>query len=236
MDQLAICKSCEQPGSGNYCSNCGQSLNVKRISITSLGHELIHFFTHMDKGIKYTIKELIKHPGQMQLAYIRGKRVNHQKPFSMYFISATLIGLILYWLNVFLVKYYSAGSLNEGFFFHKYMVAFLLFAVPFSSIITYLFFYSSEFNFSEIGVLQLYTMSMFFLIIILANCFRLIWPHLETRYIELPSILIYNAITFVNFFSGAKWKIVVKSIFCASIFFLVAIYAQDYIVANYISE
>ncbi len=169
----------------------------------------------------------------MQLAYINGDRIKHQKPFSMYFVCATLIGLILYWLNILLATYYHAGNASEGFFFHKYMVAFLLLAIPFSSLITYLFFFSSKFYFSEIGILQLYTVSMFFLIVIAANFLRLIWPQLETRYIELPAIIVYNVITFVNFFSGTKWKIAIKGVLCATIFFLAITYLQDFLVQNY---
>ena len=228
----AICKSCHQPGQGNYCSNCGQSLKVKKITFLSLVHEVMHFVTHMDKGILYTIKELIKHPGTMQLAYIHGNRVRHQKPVSMYFICATLLGLALYWINALLVKYYDAGNATEGFFFHKYGVLFLLLAIPFSALITFLFFYRSGFNYSEIGVMQLYTVSMFLLIVTLANSLRLLWPHFESRYVELPSILLYNMLTFKNFFPGKKWMVITKSLLCASIFFLTLTYLQDFIVEH----
>ncbi len=227
------CKSCKQPGAGNFCANCGQSLDIKRISFKTIIKEVIHFITHVDKGVGYTIKQLVKKPGKMQLAYIEGDRVKHQKPFAMYFVCATLIGLILYWLNILLAAYFNAGDLNEGSFFHKYMVLFLLLAIPFSSLITYLFFFSSKFNYAEIAVLQLYTVSMFFLIVIAINFLRLIWPQLETRFIELPAIVIYNVVTFVNFFDGTRWKVVVKGILCAVIFFLSITYLQDYLVSHY---
>jgi len=229
-----ICKSCGLQGTGKYCTNCSQVLNVRRISFKSLMHEVAHFFTHMDKGIRYTLKELIIHPGGMQLKYIQGDRINHQKPFSMYFVSATALGLVLYWINVLLVNYYHAGSANEGSFFHQSMVAFLLLAIPFSAVITYLFFFSSGFNLSELGVLQLYTFSMFFLIIIAANLTKLIWHNFETRYIELPVILIYNAFTFDNFFKGKRWLILLKGTLCAAILFLSLAFLQDFIVENYI--
>jgi hypothetical protein len=230
MEDIVVCKSCGLAGSGYYCFNCGQSLNVKRISIKSLLHEVAHFFTHMDKGIRYTLKELIVHPGKMQFSYIEGKRINHQKPFSMYFVSATVLGLILYWINLLLLTYFHAGDASEASFFHQYMVAFLLLVIPFSALITYAFFYNSGFNFSEIGVFQLYTLSVFFLIVILCNLLKLIWTDFETRYLELPLVLIYNAITFANFFPGPKWKIVIKSVLCATIFFLSITFVQDYLV------
>jgi hypothetical protein len=236
MEGIVVCKSCHLAGSGNFCSHCGQTLNIKRISFKSLLHEVTHFFTHMDKGIRYTLKELIVHPGRMQLSYLEGNRVNHQKPFSMYFVSATFLGLILYWINLLLMTYFNSGDVSEGSFFHQYMVAFLLLAIPYSALITYLFFYSSGFNFSEIGVLQLYTISIFFLIVIVCNFLKLIWHQFETRYVELPAVLIYNAITYVNFFSGSKWKIIIKSILCAAILFLSIALAQDYLVEHYASH
>jgi hypothetical protein len=228
-----VCKSCHQTGNGNFCARCGQTLLIKRISFKSLLHEVTHFFTHLDKGIRYTLKELVQHPGEMQRAYLEGNRINHQKPFSMYFVCATALGLILYWINIVLITYYQAGSAGEETFFHHYTFTFLLLAIPLSAVITYLFFYSSGYNFAEIGVLQLYTVSVFFLIIILANLLRLIWHQFETRYIELPAILIYNMVTFIHFFKGTKWKIIVKSLLSAAILFLSMAYLQDFIVENY---
>ena len=233
MQEIVVCKSCGLAGSGNYCFHCGQSLNLKRISLKSLLHEVAHFFTHMDKGIRYTVKELIVHPGKMQRSYIEGNRVNHQKPFSMYFLSATVLGLILYWLNVLLMNYFQAGDAGEATFFHQYMVVYLLLVIPFSAVITYAFFFNSGFNFSELGVLQLYTLSIFFLIVIFCNLLKLIWHDFETRYLELPMVLVYNAVTFANFFSGSKWIIVVKSVLCAAILFLSIALVQDYLVEHY---
>ncbi|GHN01886.1 hypothetical protein WSM22_33750 [Cytophagales bacterium WSM2-2] len=187
----------------------------------------------MDKGIRYTLRELMIHPGKMQLSYLEGNRINHQKPFAMYFVSATVLGLTLYWLNLLLQTYYHAGDPGEAFFFNKYMVGFLLLAIPFSALVTWSFFYSSGYNFSEIGVFQLYTTSMFFLIVIVCNLPKLIWHQFETRYIELPAVLIYNVITYVNFFPGPKWKIIIKSILCAAIVFLTLAFMQDYLVEYY---
>lgn len=231
-----ICKACYHSGEGDFCSACGQSYKTGRITFKSLVKEVIHFFTHLDKGFVYTLKQLIQHPGGMQREYIRGNRVKHQKPFAMYFVCATMLGLFLYWLNLFLSTYLHSGNLNEGFFFHKYMVLFLLLAIPLSAVITYLIFWKSEFNFAEIGVFQLYTVSMFFMIVILANLTRLIWPEFQTRFIELPVILIYNTITCLKFFSGKKLIVAIKSIVSVTIFFLAITYLQDFMVQYFSHE
>lgn len=82
---LLFCKSCKSPvASGKYCTECGQAISVKRISVGSIVHEVFHFFTHVDKGLPFTIKKLITHPGTMQREYLDGNRIRHQKPFSMF--------------------------------------------------------------------------------------------------------------------------------------------------------
>ncbi len=91
------CKSCGFSGSGNYCCHCGQSFKTKRISIKELLPELFRFFTHIEKGFFYTLKQLIVAPGRMQLTYIEGKRNIHQKPFSMFLMCATITALFRYW-------------------------------------------------------------------------------------------------------------------------------------------
>jgi hypothetical protein len=229
-----ICKSCHHPGTGRYCSHCGQALTIGRITFGNLLHEVAHFFTHLDKGMGYTLKELIRHPGRMQRSYIEGNRVNHQKPFAMYFVCATVLGLSLYWVNVVLIRYFHAGYSGEASFFHSYMVSFLLLAIPFSALVTYSFFWSSGFNFSEITVLQLYTIAMCFLIVVATNLIRLVWHSFETRYIELPAIVVYNIVTYLRFFKGSKWLTLVKGALAASIVFLTLAFLQDYLVEHFV--
>jgi hypothetical protein len=231
------CRECKQVGTGNYCSRCGAPLLVKKISIANLFHEIFHFFTHLDKGIAYTIKKLFIAPGMMQRQYVEGYRSKHQKPFSFFFIAATLTGLSLYWVNMVVKKIYGDANMAEGTFFHEYMIFLLLFSLPYVALLTWIAFYRSEYNFAEIGVLILYTMPMIFLIVILANCTRILFPGFETRIIELPLILIYSVITNINFFrTTPRWQVVLKTIVITSLFFLTVAYIQDKIVELYFAS
>jgi hypothetical protein len=36
-------------------------------------------------------------PGRMQREYLEGHRIKHQKPFSMFFICASLLAVAMYW-------------------------------------------------------------------------------------------------------------------------------------------
>ena len=230
-NDIQVCKSCGFSGAENYCNRCGQPFKTKRISLAGLLHDVLHLFTHLDRGFGYTLKKLIIAPGNMQRAYIEGERSKHQKPFSMFFICATVAGVSRYWIFSALLKYYHAGNVSEANFFHEYMVILHIGMLPLYTFITYLFFYKSKYNYAEIGVLLLYTMSIFFLAATLITLLKFLWPHLDTAYIELPILIIYNVITFINFFDKLpRWSVVLRSITIIIILFLLIQIVEDLIV------
>jgi len=230
-EQVQVCRNCGTSGFGNYCSQCGQPYRVRRISLHSLLHDVFHLFTHLDRGFGYTLKKLVVSPGHMQRTYIEEERIRHQKPFSMFFICATLAGLVRYWISEVLLRYYDSGSISEAKFFHEYMVLFHIALLPVYVLITYLIFRKSAYNYAEIGVLMLYMTSFFFIVSILISLLKFLWPHLDTAYIELPVLAIYNAITFINFFQrSSPLIVVVKSTITILIIFLLIQVVEDYVI------
>ncbi|WP_207496950.1 DUF3667 domain-containing protein [Aridibaculum aurantiacum] len=215
----------------NYCSRCGQPYQTKQITLHGLLHEVFHLFTHLDKGFGYTLKQLLTAPGHMQRRYIEGDRFRHQKPFSTFFICATIAALSRYWIFKALYKYYNIGSITEATFFHEYMVLLHIVLLPIYALIAYLFFYRSKYNYAEMGILVLYTVSFFFVAATAISLIKFIWPKLDTAYIELPVLLCYNVITFVNFFNHLpRWKVMLKSLLIVCSMFLLAQLAEDYVV------
>ncbi len=227
----SVCKTCGTSVDKNYCAQCGQPVAVKRITFKGLLHDVFHLITHVDKGILFTLKKLITSPGTMQRDYIDGDRAKHQKPFAMFFICATVAGLARYWINIALMNYFQSGDLAEGAFFNKYLVILHILLVPVYALITYLVFYSKRFNYAEIGVLLLYTSSFFFLLTTTLWLTRFIWPTIDTAYVELPVLVIYNAITFRNFFKEEKtWVVMVKSMITVTLIFLAAGFSEDLVI------
>lgn len=223
-----VCKSCGNPGNGKYCPRCGQAMAVKRLSLHEMVHEVLHFFTHVEKGFLYTLKMLVTAPGKMQKEYVDGVRVRHQKPFSMFFISATASALIYYAINTVIVKQLHAGSADEADFFRRYWALFHTLMMPLYSFITYLFFKRSGHYFGEIAVLQLYLFSFLFLVISVLQLVRLFVPAFETRYVELPLIVVYSVVTNLNFFSRLKKAEVIGiSVLCITVVFGMATFLQD---------
>ena len=223
-----ICKSCGKASSGEYCPHCGQKMAVHRLSVHELAHEVFHFFTHVDHGILYTLKKLVVTPGKMQKEFVEGNRMKHQKPFSMFFLTATLCALIVYWVDKGLRNYYHIEEADETQFFHQYWVLFQAVLLPLYAVIVYLCFRKAGYNYGEILVYQLYTFSFLFLLLALIHLLKLISPHLETRYVELPLFIGYTMITNLNFFTQMKkWAIVIISLVSITLIFLFASWVQD---------
>lgn len=221
-DTIKKCKSCGSSGTGDYCNHCGQAFTTQRITISGLLQDFIHLFTHFDKGFGYTLKQLITAPGNMQRNYIEGCRNRHQKPFSMFFICATFSALCRYWLLRILLNKYQEGNVAEVTFIREYMVFLYIALIPVYTLIVYLFFYRSGFNYAETGVLLLYTLSLFFIAAPFIFLLKFIWLHLDTMYVEFPFFSVYFIITFINFFNKiTRWKVTLLSLLIMLIAFII---------------
>lgn len=228
---LRICKTCGFEGAENYCARCGNAYITKRISMHGLFHDIFHLFTHLDKGFGYTIKQLIVAPGTMQREYIEGNRSRYQKPFSMFLICATISGLVRYWIIEALIKYFNAGNITEGSFFHEYMFLFHAILLPVYALLIYSFFYKSGYNYAEITVFAMYSVAFLFLVGAIIFLLKFIWPDLDTAYIEMPFLLLYTPVTYINFFRRQSVLMVaLKSILIITLFFLLIQKLEDTII------
>ena len=228
---IQICRSCGEKGTGNYCSLCGQIYKPKHITLQNLIHEVFHYFTHADKGILFTIKELIRHPGTMQRHYIEGDRARHQKPFSMFFLCGTICGLAYYFINLAYRNIYGTTDFREEFFFRHYFILIQALLAPIYALITWVVFRNNKYNYAEVLVSMLYTLGFVFLIIIPINALKLIFPNLETKYIELAFLLPYTIITNLNFFKySSLWVDILKSLVTISIVYVLSNAVQQLII------
>ena len=103
--QSSACANCDRAivGSGQkFCPACGQPTPARRIDWHFLGHEIEHSVLHMDRGIFYSLKELMLRPGHLMRDYIEGRRANQVKPLLLLMITAAAV--------VFLSKYLLAGD------------------------------------------------------------------------------------------------------------------------------
>lgn len=88
-----LCKNCKTHFTGNYCYNCGQNSNTKRISWKNFFDNLFGGLTNITKGFWFTMIELFSRPGHMINDFLEGKRVIYEKPFQMMLILAAIYAI-----------------------------------------------------------------------------------------------------------------------------------------------
>ncbi len=88
------CKNCENTFTASYCNVCGQKL-AHRISMKHIWHDIVHAFTHADKGIFHLFFQLFIRPGIVAREYIvDGKRKRYFNPFQYILIVGSIAAFV----------------------------------------------------------------------------------------------------------------------------------------------
>lgn len=95
----------------HFCPHCGQKTDTHRLNMSHIWHDVLHAFTHADKGFFYTIKELAIRPGRVAREYVEGKRKKYFNPFNFLFI---IVGVYLIANSIFMPFSEAGGRLPEG--------------------------------------------------------------------------------------------------------------------------
>ncbi|WP_201982047.1 DUF3667 domain-containing protein [Hymenobacter rubidus] len=84
---------------GCFCPRCGQA-PAHRLSTAHVLHEVLHVFTHADKGNFAFIPLVLLRPGVLVADYLAGRRKRHFNPFQFLLLAvglATLLGVKLHY-------------------------------------------------------------------------------------------------------------------------------------------
>lgn len=156
---LELCKNCEHPNQGNFCSNCGQKTNTKRLDIHYLYDEAKYTFLHINNGLLYTSKQLFTRPGDMVREFIEGKRVKHYKPILMVFVLAGITSLLIHYSGELEMVEKMNNSVESNKMFDqskfseliltKYYTLIELLSIPIVSIFTWFAFRKWGYNYIE---------------------------------------------------------------------------------------
>lgn len=94
MSDDQICSNCDNHFTGDFCNRCGQK-TVHRITMAHLGHEMVHAFTHTDKGFFHLLIKMFVKPGIVAREYIaEGKRKRYFTPFQYLLIIGTIAAFV----------------------------------------------------------------------------------------------------------------------------------------------
>ncbi len=87
------CKNCNTDITLNYCPNCGQAKSLKRIDGHYIIHEIEHVL-HFEKGILYTVRELLVKPGENVIQFLSENRSRLVKPIIFIIITSLIYSII----------------------------------------------------------------------------------------------------------------------------------------------
>lgn len=93
------CRNCQHIINENYCGNCGTPVVLKRVDRSYIIHEIQHLL-HFEKGIPYTIKELLLRPGQNIREFLTENRNRLVKPVIFIIFTSLIYTVISHFFHV----------------------------------------------------------------------------------------------------------------------------------------
>lgn len=99
-----LCPSCSAPRVSRFCSECGEkAVAPADLNLGAFLKDAFHFQTHMDNRVISTIGTLLRRPGELTSAWIKGRRRDFAKPIQLFvvlnlvfFLIAPRIGILLF--------------------------------------------------------------------------------------------------------------------------------------------
>lgn len=83
------CKNCNAEVTNNYCAECGNPVKIKRIDRKYVINEIEHII-HFDKGILYTVRQLLIKPGESIRCFLTENRKHLIKPI-LFIVTISII-------------------------------------------------------------------------------------------------------------------------------------------------
>lgn len=164
------CVNCSTEGEGKFCSNCGQRLQVRRLTWKEGWHDFWARIYGFDGMFPRTFKDLTVRPGFASREFIRGNRARYYGPVGYFFLMITCFLLLLSMIGLNYVDYLKSmqealpiqqeeNELNRttrAFVADNLkLISFLV--IPFQAFVArYLFFRKLGLNFIEHSVLPFY--------------------------------------------------------------------------------
>lgn len=212
---IVNCTNCSSELVGKYCANCGQPTQLKRIDGHYILHEIEHIL-HFDKGILYTIKELLISPGKSIKAFISNDRSRLVKPVIFIIITSLIYTMINHFFHI-EDGYISIHEVKStaitaifGWIQSHYGYANIIIGV-FIAFWIQLFFKKYNYNFFEILILLCFVIGIAMLILAL---FALIQGVSEIGLMQYSGVLSFAYITWAigQFFNKKKISSYLKAL------------------------
>jgi hypothetical protein len=220
------CPNCGHLDSGDFCSECGQTLQKQRLTIKILLKSVVDFFYNIEDKYVHTFKELFLRPIVFLNKYIEGSREKYYIPFKYFFLNLSI--------NFFVYTYFDLGKLNEETMedefnsivvlksevmfdqiINNYGNFFLLFVIPVFVLIANKLFAKSKYNSAEKATAITYLFGQLFAYEIIFHLITAAYHPFHTyvkdivRVIEIAIIFLLSYKFFKQSIMDSIWKTVV---------------------------
>nr|WP_294876544.1 DUF3667 domain-containing protein [uncultured Pedobacter sp.] len=210
------CKTCNIELTSKYCPNCGQSSQLKRIDGHYIIHEIEHVL-HFERGILYTIRELIANPGQNVRNYLSENRSRLVKPIIFIIVTSLVYSTCsnFFHLEDGYIKYLGNNKSTTSAIFEwiqgHYGYANIIMGI-FIALWTKLFFRKYKLNIFEILILLCFVIGMGMLIY---SVFAIIQGLTHFRVMQIAGIVgfVYTTWAIGQFYEKGKAINYVKAFF-----------------------
>jgi hypothetical protein len=220
---LEPCKNCGLPVEGDFCSNCGQKVIRKRLTVQNLLQETFNVITNIEKGFWYTTHMLFKNPGELVRNFLSGATVRIFNPFRFLIIWMSVMVFLNLSLNILeksiaSFNEWNAGNGNEQINLTEdmlkqankvmeYMPLITLIYIPFIALFSWLLFKKENYNFAEHVVANTYFYTAASIINLLWFILYLLAPItiIGSQFLNGLVLLIYFTLAFKSWFQ-IKWR------------------------------
>ena len=93
------CKNCNTEVNSKFCPDCGQPKSLKRIDGHYIVHEIEHVL-HFERGILYTVRELLTKPGESIRKYLSENRSRLIKPVIFIIVTSLIYTLTSHFFHI----------------------------------------------------------------------------------------------------------------------------------------
>src|SRR5688572_15720328 len=89
------CPSCGGVITLEFCDVCGEKRpSLRAYTVAEFIHETFEVFTNVERSFLRTVWTLLRRPGELTAAYMRGERVRYLRPFQLFL----LLNLIFFFI------------------------------------------------------------------------------------------------------------------------------------------
>ena len=210
------CKNCDESLMGEYCAHCGQVAKLERIDGKYIKNEIVHLL-HLEKGLFYTVKELLLNPGKTVQQYLLENRSRLVKPIVFIVVCSLVYSIANHYFHIedgYATYQDSKPSYTLSIFEwiqSHYGYANIIMGVFIAGWIKILF-QKHDYNFYEVLILLCFIMGIGMLILALFSLVQGI-AHIEVMQIAGIIFVLYASWAIGQFFTANKIMNYVKAFF-----------------------